>query len=101
MKNTNRQTLPLGRSTLEENAGLSLLHPQLFTVVGDTYKYYNEIAQTISKNTSDFISRLTSKKFSKCPLLCFPNQRKIIVNTHSSIKRAFCRPSFSNYKFSY
>ena len=57
-KNT-RQTKPLGRSTKEDNAGLSLLHPQLFTVIGDTYKYYNEIV----KNVSDFLGRLTAKKF--------------------------------------
>ena len=59
MKQINRQTSPLGRSTKAEYAGLSLLHLQLFTVVGDTYKYYNEIV----KNVSDFITRLISKKF--------------------------------------
>jgi len=85
MKQNNRQTSPLGRSTEEKQAGLSLPQPSLFTVDGNAYKYYNESAKNISK----------------CPLLRFPNQRKIIVNTHSSLKRAFDRPSFSNYKFSY
>ena len=97
MKQNNRQTSPFGKSTKADNAGLSLLHPQLFTVIGDTYKYYNAIV----KNVSDFLGRLTAKKFSMCPLLRFPNQRKIIVNTHSSIARAFNRLSYSNYKFSY
>ena len=62
-KNT-RQTKPLGRSTKEDNAGLSLLHLQLFTVIGDTYKYYNEIV----KNISDFLVRLTANKFKNVSL---------------------------------
>jgi hypothetical protein len=97
MKQNNRQTSPFGRLTEEKQAGLSLPQPSLFTVDGNAYKYYNESAKNISK----FIARLTQKKFSKCPLLRFPNQRKIIVNTHSSFKRLFDRPLFSNYKFSY
>lgn len=68
MKNTNRQILPFGRSTKAEKAGLSLLRPKLFTVVGDTYKYFNAIFQKniskpISKVISPFIARLKSKKF--------------------------------------
>lgn len=57
-KNT-RQIKPLGRSTKEDNAGLSLLQPTLFSFEGQVIKYYNET----SKNTSDFIARLISKKF--------------------------------------
>ncbi|MBV5278223.1 MAG: hypothetical protein J0647_04185 [Campylobacteraceae bacterium] len=70
MKNTNRQISPLGRSTKKNNAGLSLLRPKLFTVVGHTYKYFNEVFQNISKIISksnpSFIfnfARLTQKKF--------------------------------------
>ncbi|MDD5212109.1 MAG: hypothetical protein PHV62_06820 [Sulfuricurvum sp.] len=101
MKQNNRQTSPLGRSTEEKQAGLSLLRPKLFTVVQDNYVYFNEIIHNILTSSSDFFNRLTQKKFSKCPLLRFSNQRKIIVNTHSSIARAFNRLSYSNYKFSY
>jgi len=71
MKNTNRQTLPLGRSTKEENAGLSLLRPRLIEIIGDNYVYFNEILQNIctsivnviSKPISPFIARLKSFKF--------------------------------------
>lgn len=59
MKQNNRQTSPLGRSTEEKQAGLSLPQPSLFTVDGNAYKYYNESA----KNISNFIARLTAKKF--------------------------------------
>lgn len=59
MKKNTRQTKPLGRSTKEDNAGLSLLQPTLFSFEGQVIKYYNET----SKNTSDFIARLISKKF--------------------------------------
>ena len=57
-KNT-RQTKPLGRSTKEDNAGLSLLQPTLFSFEGQSIKYYNEI----SKNTFSFFNHLISKKF--------------------------------------
>lgn len=75
-KNT-RQTKPLGRSTKEDNAGLSLQHSQLFTVVNDTYKYYNEIVE----NVSDFLGRLTSKKFKNIDVVCFgylPTKKSIL-----------------------
>lgn len=67
MKENNRQTSPLGRSTEEKQAGLSLPQPSLFTVDGNAYKYYNESAKNISK----FIDRLTSKKFRLIPGECF------------------------------
>lgn len=68
MKQNNRQTSPLGRSTEEKQAGLSLPQPSLFTVDGNAYKYYNESAKNISK----FIDRLTSKKFIKnVDFVCF------------------------------
>lgn len=54
MKNTNRQTLPLGRSTKKEKAGLSLPIPPLFEVTGNTFIYYNE---------SRFIANLKRIKF--------------------------------------
>ncbi len=77
MKQNNRQTLPLGRSTKAEYAGLSLLHPQLFTVVDDTYKYYNEIV----KNVSDFLGRLMFKKFSTFKTMIDFSRRQLwIVN---------------------
>lgn len=71
MKNTNRQTSPIGRSTKEEKAGLSLLRPRLIEIIGDNYVYFNEILQNIctgiktfiSKTVSPFIARLKSKKF--------------------------------------
>jgi len=53
------QTCPKARTTKEDNAGLSLLQPTLFSFEGQVIKYYNET----SKNTSEFIARLTSKKF--------------------------------------
>lgn len=53
MKNTNRQTLPLGRST-KKNAGLSLPSSPLFQVSGNTFIYYNE---------SRFIANLKRIKF--------------------------------------
>lgn len=59
MKQNNRQISPLGRSTEEKQAGLSLPQPSLFTVDGNAYKYYNESAKNISK----FIARLIRKKF--------------------------------------
>jgi hypothetical protein len=108
MKQNNRQTLPLGRSTKKNNAGLSLLRPKLFTVVGDTYKYFNEVFHNILTICSDIpnrisfsIARLTQKKFLNCSLSLFPNQRYLIIKTKSTIKRAFFRPPFSQYKFSY
>lgn len=61
-KNT-RQTKPLGRSTKEDNAGLSLLQPTLFSYEGQVIKYYNEFTQTLSKSSSNFIAHLISKKF--------------------------------------
>jgi len=54
MKNTNRQTLPFGRSTKKKNAGLSLPIPPLFQVTGNTFIYYNE---------SPFIQNLKRIKF--------------------------------------
>ena len=74
MKNTNRQISSVnGRSTKKEKAGLSLLRPKLFTVVGDTYKYFNEVFQNIltpiSKTISPFIARLTQKKFPRSSFL--------------------------------
>lgn len=79
MKNTNRQTLPLGRSTKAEKAGLSLLRPRLIEIIGDNYVYFNEILQNIyttivnviSKPISPFIARLSSKKFSLDPCECY------------------------------
>ena len=76
MKNTNRQISPsTGRSTKKKNAGLSLLRPKLFTVVGDTYKYFNEvfrnISQSISKSISFSLSRLTQKKFKDFDIFSF------------------------------
>jgi len=49
-----RQTKPFGISTKEDNAGLSLLQPTLFSFDGQVIKYYNET----SNNTSDFIADL-------------------------------------------
>lgn len=54
MKQNNRQTLPLGRSTKKNNAGLSLPISPLFQVSGNTFIYYNE---------SPFIARLKRIKF--------------------------------------
>ncbi|MFA5215079.1 hypothetical protein [Sulfuricurvum sp.] len=54
MKQNNRQTLPLGRSTKEEKVGLSLPISPLFTVSGNTFIYYNE---------SSFIANLKRIKF--------------------------------------
>ncbi len=54
MKNTNRQTLPLGRSTKKKNAGLSLPVNPLFIISGNTFIYYNE---------SSFIAKLKRIKF--------------------------------------
>lgn len=54
MKNTNRQTSPLGRSTKKEKAGLSLPIPPLFEMSGNTFIYYNE---------SPFIANLKRIKF--------------------------------------
>lgn len=59
MKTETYQTSPKGRSTKADNAGLSLLPPTLFSFEGQVIKYYNET----SKNTSDFIARLISKKY--------------------------------------
>lgn len=59
MKTETYQTSPKGRSTKADKAGLSLLEPTLFSFEGQVIKYYNET----SKNTSDFIVRLISKKF--------------------------------------
>lgn len=101
MKNTNSQISPnTGRSTQEENAGLSLPQPSLFIFDGNAYRYYNDNPQNIVKNSSDLIARLTSKKFSQCHLLLFPNLRKIIVNTHSSLQRV-SGFSYSNHLFSF
>lgn len=66
MKQNNRQISPFGRSTEEKQAGLSLPQPSLFTVDGNAYKYYNESA----KNISNFIARLSSKKFRLIPCEC-------------------------------
>ncbi len=63
MKKETRQTKPLGRSTKEDNAGLSLLRPRLFEVIGDTYNYFNEIIQNTFKAMSPFLKRLIQKKF--------------------------------------
>lgn len=63
MKNINRQTLPLGRSTKEEKVGLSLPQPSLFEIDGNAYRYYNDISQNIVKDIPNFIVRLTQKKF--------------------------------------
>lgn len=52
MKNKNRQTLPLGRSTKEDNAGLSL-----------PTSNYNSIATNKEKSSFSFFNRLVSKKF--------------------------------------
>jgi hypothetical protein len=54
MKNTNRQTLPLGRSTKKKTAGLSLPILPLFETSGNTFIYYNE---------SPFIQKLKRIKF--------------------------------------
>lgn len=68
MKQNNRQIQPQTvRSTKEEKAGLSL-QLSLFTIEGNAFIYYNESAQIISKNTSDFIARLTRKKFKNISL---------------------------------
>jgi hypothetical protein len=53
------QTCPKARTTKEDNAGLSLLQPTLFSFEGQVIKYYNET----SKNTSDFVARLIRSKF--------------------------------------
>lgn len=42
MRNINRQTSPLGRSTKKKNVGLSLLISPLFEMSGNTFIYYNE-----------------------------------------------------------
>lgn len=93
MKNTNRQTLPLGRSTKAEKAGLSLLRPKLFTVVGDTYKYFNEIFQKniskpISKAISPFIARLTQIKFNLSHLTNFGSVISIRVSKKSEYRNS-------------
>ncbi|MDP3465348.1 MAG: hypothetical protein Q8R86_06215 [Sulfuricurvum sp.] len=54
MKQNNRQTSPLGKSTKADNAGLSLLQLPLFSYEGQVIKYYNE---------PSFITRLKTKKF--------------------------------------
>ncbi len=72
-KNT-RQTKPLGRSTKEDNAGLSLLRPRLIEIIADNYVYFNEILQNIyttvlnmvTKTVSPFLKRLTQKKILSC-----------------------------------
>ncbi len=52
MKNTNRQTSPLGRSTKEEKVGLSL-----------PISNYNSNATNIEKSSISFFDRLLCKKF--------------------------------------
>lgn len=91
MKNTNRQISPLGRSTKKEKAGLSLLRPKLFTVVGDTYKYFNEIFQNfistpISKTISPFIARLTQIKFNLTHLTNFGSVISIRISKQSQYR---------------
>lgn len=54
MKNTNRQTLPFGRSTKKKNAGYHSCVNPLFEYSGNTFIYYNE---------SPFIQKLKRIKF--------------------------------------
>ncbi|MFH0708744.1 MAG: hypothetical protein V2A75_00920 [Pseudomonadota bacterium] len=54
MKKETRQTLPLGRSTKENKAGLSLPVSPLFQCTGNAFIYYNE---------SPFIKNLKRIKF--------------------------------------
>lgn len=94
MKNTNRQTSPLGRSTLEENAGLSLLRPRLIEIIGDNYVYFNEILQNIyttivnviSKPISPFIVRLTQIKFNLSHLTDFGSVISIRISKKSEYR---------------
>ena len=103
-KNT-RQTKPLGRSTKEDNAGLSLLRPRLIEIIADNYVYFNEILQNIyttivnviTKPISPFISRLRSQKFSHCKLTTIGAIFKIRIDF--KLKRPFCQPPFETRFF--
>lgn len=97
MKQNNRQTLPLGRSTKADNAGLSLLRPRLFEVIGDTYNYFNEIIQNTFKSISPFLKRLTQKKFSHASITVFDKVINFKIDFH--LKRPFCLPSTQYYWF--
>lgn len=90
-KNT-RQIKPLGRSTKEDNAGLSLLRPRLFEVIGDTYNYFNAIIQNTFKAMSPFLKRLTQKKFSHASLTTF--DKVINIKIDFLLKRPFCQSPF-------
>lgn len=108
MKNINCQISSAnGRSTKKNSAGLSLLRPRLFTVVNDTYKYFNEIFQNIlkpiSRSISFSIDRLRTKKFrsSNVRFGQFPYKGKHAFTfiLSNMLPRPFYRPNFSTYKF--
>ena len=101
MKQNNRQTSPFGRSTKADNAGLSLLRPRLFEVIGDTYNYFNEIIHNILTISSDFLNRLTQKKFSHSKFTHAFISRSIMISIDFKLLRPYSYSPKVNYFFSY
>lgn len=89
MKNVSHTSPKSARSKTKKNAGLSLLRPRLFSVVNDTYKYFNEIfrniSKTIVKTVSPFIARLISKKFPNSSFLYTGSKIRIRFDSHLKI----------------